>query len=219
MNLIEIKSGDEVDAVALQHNYQELAKEIEHNATTIGNLQKTQTNGSTQLNDSIKVSKSYLRKGILYNEEVARKYNEMYAENSTKIDGRPFVVEVSSPSLLPSWYRIWSDGWCEQGGIGGKSKVTIELLHKYVDTNYSILATHRGGTLQNGSGGYNVIMTINEITTDSFYYNYSGGNFTNIAWVTRGYLATSPSLTNKKLKTQPDKLPTKPPVITDEVEQ
>lgn len=28
---------------------------------------------------------------------------------------KPYVVEVSDKSLLPSWYRIYSDGWCEQG--------------------------------------------------------------------------------------------------------
>ena len=33
-----------------------------------------------------------------------------------------------------SWYRIWSDGWCEQGGFLNGSIVTVSLLKPYVDT-------------------------------------------------------------------------------------
>ena len=40
-----------------------------------------------------------------------------------------------------SWYRVYSDGWCEQGGyvdIGGQVTTTITLLKPYKDTNYNI---------------------------------------------------------------------------------
>lgn len=41
-----------------------------------------------------------------------------------------------------SWYRIWSDGWCEQGQnnrtIGGAGNATINLLKAYKDTNYTV---------------------------------------------------------------------------------
>ena len=49
-----------------------------------------------------------------------------------------------------SWYRIWSDGFVEQGGIvqsmGVKSARTITLLKPYKDTNYSVIASFRSGT-------------------------------------------------------------------------
>ena len=49
-----------------------------------------------------------------------------------------------------SWYRIWSDGFVEQGGIvesmGVKSTRTITLLKPYKDTNYSVIASFRSGT-------------------------------------------------------------------------
>lgn len=39
-----------------------------------------------------------------------------------------------------SWYRIWSDGWCEQGGITGKgTNQVITLLKPYINGNYIIL--------------------------------------------------------------------------------
>lgn len=49
-----------------------------------------------------------------------------------------------------SWYRIWSDGFVEQGGIvqsmGVNSARTITLLKPYKDTNYSVIASFRSGT-------------------------------------------------------------------------
>jgi hypothetical protein len=44
-----------------------------------------------------------------------------------------------------SWYRIWSDGWCEQGGLVSNRDAikTIQLLVAYINTNYSIYATSR----------------------------------------------------------------------------
>lgn len=38
-----------------------------------------------------------------------------------------------------NWYRIYSDGWCEQGGV--VSADTISFLKTYVDTNYNLQLT------------------------------------------------------------------------------
>lgn len=48
------------------------------------------------------------------------------------------------------WYRIWSDGWIEQGGYGvasgsGKKK-NIVLLKPYIDSSYTITLANLGGT-------------------------------------------------------------------------
>lgn len=40
------------------------------------------------------------------------------------------------------WYRVWSDGWCEQGGLttaGSSSTKTITLLQSYRDSYYTVL--------------------------------------------------------------------------------
>ena len=51
-----------------------------------------------------------------------------------------------------SWYRIYSDGFCEQGGLAtataGSSHQQISLLKNFIDTNYStpavlIVSPHR----------------------------------------------------------------------------
>ena len=48
------------------------------------------------------------------------------------------------------WYRIWSDGWIEQGGYGVASgsgeKKNIVLLKPYIDSSYTITLANLGGT-------------------------------------------------------------------------
>ena len=49
------------------------------------------------------------------------------------------VVETYSSGT--DWYRVWSDGWCEQGGsliTGADATTTITLLKPYKDINYQI---------------------------------------------------------------------------------
>ena len=46
------------------------------------------------------------------------------------------------------WYRVWSDGWVEQGGSAtyeGKSGTTITFTHPFTDTNYYIGASDYNG--------------------------------------------------------------------------
>lgn len=67
-----------------------------------------------------------------------------------------------------SWYRIWSDGWCEQGqcnhSAGGTGTVTVNLLKAYKDTNYTV-------TLSNGvTSSY--ASSIQTKTTTSFSGGY-----------------------------------------------
>lgn len=61
------------------------------------------------------------------------------------------------------WYRVWSDGWCEQGGYKGSTSVnsTVNLLKNYIDTNYSIQTTIYGNYT-------NISSPCNNKTTSSF---------------------------------------------------
>lgn len=38
------------------------------------------------------------------------------------------------------WYRVWSDGWCEQGGSITTSNGTIIFLKEFIDTNYTFIS-------------------------------------------------------------------------------
>lgn len=60
----------------------------------------------------------------------------------------PYIKETYSNDGL--WYRVWSDGWCEQGGtinsLGTTSWVEISLLKQMNGSNYTILATNKGSS-------------------------------------------------------------------------
>jgi hypothetical protein len=95
-----------------------------------------------------------------------------------------------------SWYRVWSDGWCEQGGmvnvIANNANVVVTFLKPMLNTDYTVTIGHYVAS-----------------NTDAFYYNQGGvtnkttqtvtltnrrfqsnGSYTlNIMWQACGYIA------------------------------
>lgn len=60
-----------------------------------------------------------------------------------KADLSPVHVVVDTYSNGASWYRVYDDGWCEQGGfVDNQTAIkTITLLKPYANTSYSIQCT------------------------------------------------------------------------------
>lgn len=98
------------------------------------------------------------------------------------------------------WYRVYSDGWCEQGGITGLiadyGTATVNLLKPFADTNYTITK----GTMMpstSDDGNYNDASCIRYAsrTTSSFQiYNRGatdGGRY--VGWQAEGYLSSYPA--------------------------
>ena len=73
-----------------------------------------------------------------------------------QLESRRYVKETGKSSDGTSWYRVWSDGWIEQGGTytsSDNSNYPITLSKKMTTTNYHSTVT--GGynvTTQNGFG-------------------------------------------------------------------
>lgn len=89
---------------------------------------------------------------------------------------KPYVTETYVNG--ESWYRIWSDGWCEQGGrITGTS---ITFLQSFVNTNYSF----SGVSINSNSGG--AASTVTNLTTAGCTY-YTYGNAGGM-WQACGYI-------------------------------
>lgn len=95
----------------------------------------------------------------------------------------------STPSNNNAWYRLYSDGWCEQGGIKTGVETTtdtiVKLYKPYSDANYTI-------TLGNiRDGGYAVYAY--SITASQFACGY--GQDTSqyvgekVSWKTEGFVA------------------------------
>lgn len=90
-----------------------------------------------------------------------------------------------------SWYRIYSDGWCEQGGVAYctvATTTTVSLLKNYINTNYSVLLEPNKDATD--IWGHGDTVPPSSITTSSFgiYIHSSGGSY-NIFWRACGYIA------------------------------
>lgn len=89
------------------------------------------------------------------------------------------------------WYRIWSDGWCEQGGhytgsIGTDATLNMNLHQSFVDTNYSLhFQVYGSGTNDEGTD-----YAVNSKTTSSFVIaneGYQASAF-GFDWEAKGYI-------------------------------
>ena len=63
---------------------------------------------------------------------------EQYEGVATPTTDELWAVETETYSdEFGNWYRVYPDGWCEQGGVGAVG--TINLLKPYKDTNYTVI--------------------------------------------------------------------------------
>lgn len=115
-------------------------------------------------------------------------------DNSTKVATTAYVDSVVGAAHIvetghsgTEWYRVWSDGWCEQGGTvgtgttSGYPSYTIQLTKEYADTNFNVQVTGRYTNSTNDGTNYCSARTTNSITIRSVGYGSD--------WVTRGYIS------------------------------
>ena len=103
----------------------------------------------------------------------------------------PTIIEVSDPSLMPSWYRVYSDGWCEQGGRTASNvepPQTVIFLKSFKDLNYNSSASIGGiGSVNDNTFP---ISTLHKATTSMVIENYNSGSGENnyYEWEAKGYI-------------------------------
>ena len=91
-----------------------------------------------------------------------------------------------------NWYRVYSDGWVEQGGelssVTQNSTNTINLLKPFANTNYSVIITATGGSRSNAQ--YMNCESVNTRNTNNFIIRTNDYTFGRI-WRAAGYGATN----------------------------
>lgn len=119
-----------------------------------------------------------------YDAIVAPSANELYLTPDDVT--YPHVVTAYNDSTTGAWYRIWSDGWCEQGGRVTTAAFmdVVSLLQPYRDTLYS-------GTLYNLSGAYSDMCNLSfRPSTQSLATVYPGTDASSTCvWTARGYIS------------------------------
>lgn len=82
-----------------------------------------------------------------------------------------------------SWYRVYSDGWCEQGGTGStaaQASNSVALLKAYTNTNYTLLATNNFEE----TGGN---VTIQAVKTSNSEFNINAKEYNVNTYYARSY--------------------------------
>lgn len=87
-----------------------------------------------------------------------------------QLAGASYVVEAKY-NKDGSWYRKYSDGWLEQGGIHVNGTVT--LLKPYKNTRYMAFLTARDGALSNSTTGI-YANYITNFSVTSFFVQFEG---------------------------------------------
>ena len=94
---------------------------------------------------------------------------------SSASKARPAVV-IQNYVSGKNWYRIWSDGWIEQGGLinlSGDPNSTITFLKAFSNTNYTIVSAADG---YNSTANLGITAKYtNKVTMDNSYqsdYNW-----------------------------------------------
>lgn len=102
----------------------------------------------------------------------------------------PYIVETYSNGT--SWYRVWSDGWCEQGGrFYNNANVanTINFLKEFKDTNFSVFINHGvSGSYANTVSGRHADEPYNFTTTGFKADTYPAAGLNTIQWEAKGYI-------------------------------
>lgn len=108
---------------------------------------------------------------------------------STLLDNADIRTVVETYHSGTEWYRIWSDGWCEQGGElsnSGTNTQQITFLKSFIDTNYYFNrcneSTVTGTATSFANEGYT-----DKQTTGIKVYCYS--SITKCIWEAKGYIS------------------------------
>ena len=107
------------------------------------------------------------------------------ATTTSSASGENVAVVVQNYVNGNSWYRVWSDGWIEQGGITTQTNTTIKFLKKFSNTNYLFTGSKRNPSTsawgpEKGPIGVSGATT-SSIITASYVDNYP------ISWYACGY--------------------------------
>ena len=102
---------------------------------------------------------------------------------------KPYITETYVNGT--SWYRVWSDGWCEQGGyVTGTNIVTINFLKTFNNTNYTAFQEHYGETFNGSSGTSERYYAVAAKKNGSMQLHLlSGIGYNARMWRAEGYLA------------------------------
>lgn len=198
--IVEVQNNSHTHEITNVDGLNEKLNDID---ATINNIIANVNENATVLNDTVKdvtVTPKYNEGTLLATIAVDGKESNIYVSNvnnGNMIGTASYTLETNHGTEADGsswWYRIYSDGWCEQGGCGVADEVygndsgkLISIKKRYIDTGYLINLTHEIGN-NVGCIGYRnklnnsfvVIYRDNDETT--------AGEGLRFDWESRGYI-------------------------------
>ena len=110
----------------------------------------------------------------------------------TTYTGHMYIQFVNSgstagPFTYGAWYKIYSDGWIEQGGLVKVAMrpgtTTVKLLKKYSDTNFTVLLGNNSNAESNPFVDSKTVSTIVLSRSYTGQQSVAGNSY----WYTCGY--------------------------------
>lgn len=118
--------------------------------------------------------------------------DEIATDLNNKVDKSDLIeshVIIESYVNGTSWYRIWSDGWIEQGGkytYSSAGQKTISLL-KSIDITRPVYFSYKLVTTRS-AGAYERECNVNSYTSSNFVVYTSTSNGSQAFWEAKGYI-------------------------------
>ena len=108
---------------------------------------------------------------------------------ATKLNSAGIRTVTQTYSNGTSWYRVYSDGWCEQGGTYSNSSSHAQdfvFLKPFKNTNYQVFT----GSTYSSNGGTDHQESMSEFASRSTtgFRKYIWGTTKNLWWQACGYI-------------------------------
>ena len=121
----------------------------------------------------------------------AGRVGEELTNKLNKSDVKAYIIQTYVNGT--SWYRIWSDGYCEQGGRLYNAKDvanTITLLKTMKNTNYSVFIAHGVKGVYDDTANMKRAEEPFNFTATSFQvYTHPSDGLNTVQWKVCGYIA------------------------------
>ena len=165
------KLGNTAAGVAAGKYYGGFTLDASHSSTIYGSSDTVQPPALTLL-PCIKAFDAATNPGLI---DITGLANEVDGKLDRVIDSKPVRYVIDAYRDGSSWYRKWSDGWLEQGGVTVETTGTITLIRPYASIAYQVLVSniYESRTNVGGAGWSGVSSFITSATT--FSYGMGGG--------------------------------------------
>ena len=153
--------------------------------TNIGTLNTNVSNVNENLNNQVTIinnSLTDINTTITNNQnDLITIINDLKSRIQT-LESRIYITENWKSGN--NWCRVYSDGWCEQGGSATNTGGTITLHRTMSNTNYTCVVVHNGASAK-GEGfvhAYN-----KQVSQFSYGLSYSTSGMSGMSWFVCGY--------------------------------